>query len=321
LSTKKKSALSLEQRIENIIHDKFAHMLADVDFRIQQAYSVAGRGEGRSGKVYAEDLNLIGRHMLTGYTVTNNSPAAGSIAWVDLHMVYSGTDHLITNGNTANMYVWWSPTTTPTVLQSSNTKPTLGAGEVLLFMNGGLPGKAAGTHTVMLSDTNASLPTIVAPGTINSGDINGRAIGTAQIALQGVDSTILKDDAVTSAKIGSGAINDPTFFANSPVNSTVLANGAVVAGKIAGSAINSDTLFTAGVVNANAIGPDAVTNDKIYPGAVNTTELAQNAVDATILKDNAVTGTKILDSAVGAAKIAGGAITPTKLNIMRHVLY
>ena len=272
--TKKYNA-SLEKRVENILHDRLGHMLADVDFRIQQAYSIAGRGAGHGGTVYAEDLNIPGRHFMTGYTVTNNSPSAGYVAWTDLHMVYQGVDTLLTNGNSNKKYLWWSPTVTPTVLQSSDTKPTLAAGEVLLFMN------TAGIHKVMLSDTNSSMPSLVADSTIDSDAINGRAIGQAQLGLLAVDSTILAGNAVTVGKINAGAINSATLFANTPVTSAVLATGAVIAGKIGAGGISASNQFAANVVDTNSIKPGNVT----------------------------------------ATEIANGGVTPSKLNILRHVLY
>lgn len=307
---------SLDKRIENILHDKLAHFLSDIDFRLGQAYDVADRASGRGSKVYAEDMNIPGRHFLTGYTVTSNSPTAGSIAWANLHMVYNGTDTLITDGNSALTYHWWSPTTTPTVLQSSNTKPTLANGEVLLFMNVG------GAAKVMLSDTNASLPSLVANNTVDASAINGRAIGQGQMALNAVDSSILASNAVTAGKIATGAINAEAQFATGVVGSTALGANAVTAGKIAAGGISASTQFASGVVTSTAIGADQITSALIAPSAVGTTELGANAVDSTKLADGAVSTTaKIGTGVVTATNVAAGAVTPAKLNILRHVLY
>jgi hypothetical protein len=306
--TKKSARPSLEQRIENIIHDKFAHMLADVDWRIQQAYSVAERagGGGRgNGQIYAEDLNLTGRHMLTGYTTTNNSPTAGSIAWANVHMVYQGTDTIITDGNTANAYVWWDPAT-PAVLASNNTKPVLTVGQVLLFQNVG------GTAKVLLSDTNASMPNVIATGSIIGTDINGKQINTAQLVNNAVDSNILNNGAVIAGKIANSAINSPSLFTGTPVDSTVLATGAVVAGKIANSAINSPSLFTGTPVDSTVLANNAVVAGKVASGAINNSnQFGSGVVDTAAIKDGAV----------GALEIASSAVTTPKLNIMRHILY
>jgi hypothetical protein len=217
------SSTELDKRIENILHDKLAHFLTDIDFRIQQAYDIVDRSVSTGiakGKVYAEDLNLIGRHMITGYTITPNSPGAGSIAWANLHMVYNGTNYDITDGNTALKYVWWSSTTTPTVLQTSNTKPVLQTGEVLLFMN------VVGVPKVMLSDTNASMPSILSDGAVDTGSILANAVGSTQI----------NANAITSAKLADGAIARSTqLAANTVTNAAILANAITGTEILAGS--------------------------------------------------------------------------------------
>ena len=297
---------SLDKRIENILHDKLAHFLSDIDFRLGQAYDVANRAEGRGSKVYAEDMNIPGRHFLTGYTVTANSPAAGSIAWANLHMVYNGTDTTITDGSTANKYVWWSPTTTPTALQSSNTKPTLAVGEVLLFMN------TAGTPAVMLSDTNSSMPAVLKDSSVDAGSIIAKA----------VTSTALNDQAVVAGKIAGGAINSAGLFAGTPVDSTVLANNAVIAGKIATGGISASTQFAINVVDTNAIKGGAVTATELNGGAVTAGKIANGAINAsTLFTSNVVDTNAIKGGAVTATELGTSAVTPSKLNILRHVLY
>lgn len=310
-----------ENRVEQVIKNRFDHYLEDISFRINQAYDVVGRaggagaGEAR-GKVYAEDIHLPGRHMITGYTITNNSPVAGSIAWADLHMVYNGTDTTITNGNTANKYVWWSPTTTPTALQSSNTKPILAAGEVLLFIN------TSGTHKVMLSDTNASLPSVLSDGSVDSGAIIAKAVTTTALNDGAVTSTQLGSGAVSAGKIATGAVNNANLFTSGVVDSTALGANAVTAGKIATGGISASGQFAAGVVNTAAIGADQITTALIAPAAVTTAELGANAVTSSILADGAVsTSAKIASGVVTDTKLSTGAVTPTKLNILRHVLY
>jgi hypothetical protein len=315
-----KNDAALENKIDQILQDKFGHILSDITFRIEQAYQLIERttqGAIAGGKVFAEDLFLPDRAYLTGYTLTNNSPVAGSIAWLDVHVVYNGQDNLITpNANTANKYVWWSATT-PAVLQTSNTKPTLALGEVLLFVNNG------GTGTVMLSDTNTSLPQMVANLAIDSGSIAASA--------------------VTAGKIGTGAINTPGVFTSGVVDSTAIGSSAISAGKIAAGAINTPAIFTAGVVDSNSIGATAVTAGKIASGAISSSaNFASGVITSQAIGVNQVTTAAIAPSAITSAEISPGAIdnvnkftagvvdanaikvnavTPSKLNIMRHLLY
>jgi len=319
----KKTLAAIDERIKStvaeVIKAQFDHYLKDISFRIEQAYDLVdrvGAGVTERGKVYAEDLNLLGRHAITGYTLTNNSPVAGSIAWADLKMVYSGSNYDIANGNSAMKYIWWSPTTTPLALQSSNTKPVLGPGEVLLFLN------TAGSGKVMLSDTNASLPTAIGDGSVDSGAIIAKAVTQTALGDKVVGSGQLGDLAVTAGKINAGAVNSSNLFTNGVVNSTVLGDNAVVAGKIATGGISAAGQFANGVVNTAAIGDDQIVTAKIAQNAVGTTELALNAVDSTILKDGAVsTANKLGSGVVTDTKLASGAVTPTKLNVLRHFLY
>lgn len=318
-----KKTQAIDERIKStvaeVIKTQFDHYLKDISFRIEQAYDLVdrvGAGVTEKGKVYAEDLNLLGRHFITGYTVTPNSPVAGSIAWADLHMVYNGQNYDITNGNTASKYAWWSPTTTPTTLQSGNTKPVLGVGEVLLFMN------VSGAPKVMLSDTNASLPTAIGDGSVDSGAIIAKAVTQSALGDKVVGSGQLGDLAVTAGKINTGAVNNSNLFTNGVVNSTVLGDNAVVAGKIATGGISASGQFANGVVSSTAIGDDQITTAKIAQNAVGTTEMAANAVTSTILANGAVsTADKLAAGVVTDTKLATGSVTPTKMNVLRHFLY
>lgn len=223
------SSAELDKRIENILHDKLAHFLTDIDFRIKQAYDIVDRSASAGiakGKVYAEDLNLIGRHMITGYTITNDSPAVGSIAWSDLHMVYNGVNYDITSGSTALKYVWWSSTVTPTTLQTNNTKPVLAPGEVLLFMN------AAGKAKVMLSDTNASMPQILSDGAVDTGSILANAVG----------STAINANAITSNKIADLAISRTGQLAANTVNTTAILANAITGNEILAGSVSATKL-------------------------------------------------------------------------------
>jgi hypothetical protein len=328
----------LETKIDQIIQAKFAHILEDISFRIDQAYDIVGRATGTPsfGKVYAEDLNLQDRHFITGYTVTPNSPIAGSIAWVDLHIVYNGADQLITNANTANKYAWWSPTTTPTVLQSSNTKPILAAGEVLLFVNNG------GTPIVMLSDTNASLPKALADGAVDAsailanavtqGAIATGAIGSAQIGANAVTTPAIATgavvaaglgaNAVTAAAVANSAISRAAQFTGGVVDATALGANAVTAVKLADGAVVRSTQLTANVVDSAAIANNAVDTAAIQANAVTSSTLADNAVARTAqLATNVVTTAAIATGAVTDVELGTGAVIASKLSILRHVLY
>jgi hypothetical protein len=303
----------LTQLIRNILHEEFAAHLADVSWRIEQARNMEGRREltdVSTGQVYAEDMNLA-VHMLTGYTLTPNSPTAGNFSWADLNVVYKGTDHSITNGATTSgmKYVWWDPTT-PTALKQSATIPTLPVdGAILFYNNNGTPVEALkGGMTVAAApgivDANA-----LANGAVTTVKIFDKAVQTGKIDDLAVQTSKIGDNQITNAKVGPKAVNT-TELADSAVNTTQLANNAVQSTKILDG---------------------AVTNTKVLDGAINTAELADNAVQSgkimngAIIKDKildgAITDTKILDGAVTTGKIQNGAVGVTKVNLLTHLIY
>lgn len=80
------------------------------------------------------------------YTVTANTPSAGSIAWTGLHVVLGDNDYTIADGNTALKYLWWDDAVATTSLQTSDTLPVLTGNAQLIFVNnGGTPIVAVGS--------------------------------------------------------------------------------------------------------------------------------------------------------------------------------
>ena len=160
------------ERIRAEVRSEMRHELdfaiADIERRLGQARELERSAlEGADRSVHAEDLNL-GFAVIDGYNLTANSPAAGSIAWSSLHVVLLGVDYTIADGNTANKYAWFvKPASytpgTPVSLQTSNTLPTLAAGDALLFINnGGVP----------VSVLESSVVYAVAPGVIGNAQLD-----------------------------------------------------------------------------------------------------------------------------------------------------
>ena len=173
--------------------------VADIERRLAQAREIEhanATGIPRT-TVHAEDLN-IGKHLIDGYTLTANSPAAGSIAWASLHVVLLGVDYTIADGNTTNKYVWFIKpgTGTSATLQTGNSLPSLGPNDALIFVNnGGVP----------VSALETSISYAVGPG----------VIGNAQLAqdVQTVLSTLQANDIAQQSAL-DGAIT--THYSNDP---------------------------------------------------------------------------------------------------------
>lgn len=173
--------------------------VADIERRLSMAREMehaAFSGVPRQ-TVHTEDLN-IGRHLIDGYTVTANSPANGSIAWANLHVVLMGVDYTITDGNTANKYAWFIKpgAGTTATLQTGNTLPTLSPNDALIFVNNaGVP----------VSALETSISYAVGPG----------VIGNDQLAasVQSVLSTLQANDIAMQSAL-DGAIT--TYYQDEP---------------------------------------------------------------------------------------------------------
>lgn len=234
------------QDIRNVMKTEFDHYLSDIEFRVKQAYEVSGRPiDARAmgwsdkeidqysqhapvtvqGSVYAEDMNTL-QHMITGYTVTSNSPAAGQIAWTSLHVVYGGTDYTVTDGNAAvaDYYLWFQKSTATgtapnmNVVMSKNpvgTKPPLATGDAIIFLNN------AGVPVSLLEQ---NLPRVLADNAVDTGAIalgavTGPKVGTGANGLDG-----------TNLKPGANIVG--TQLTNGTLGQLQLGQGAVVPSKL-----------------------------------------------------------------------------------------
>ncbi len=308
----------LRAQVRDILKEELASMLADVSYRLDVLYEAQ-----RSGRFGSRDLNLAA-HQLDGFTVTNNTPVAGSIAWADCNIVYKGTNYAITNGNTALKYVWWDMDAVPnTVFQMSNTKPVLMDDDVLVFIND------AGTHQTVLGNGRMTHGAAILAGSVQGAEIANGAIAKLNLASGAVDSDILATNAVIAGKIADGAVTT-TKIGSKAVAAGNIADGGVTATQLATNAVTEVKILN-GAITTTKIGAKAVASGNIADGGVGTTQLAASAVtDAKIgtgavtsdkLGSSAVTSVKIADDAVTASKIGAGQVATSKLNTALHMIF
>lgn len=200
------SLMDIVEAVKAGIRHEMDAAVADIERRLAQAREIEQAvftGVPRQ-TVHAEDLNL-NFHMIDGYTLTANSPSAGSIAWASLHVVLAGVDYTITDGNTANKYAWFIKpgSGTSATLQTGNSLPTLGPNDALIFINN------SGTPISVLE---SSIVYAVGAG----------AIGNAQLdsATQTLLTNLQATDAAQQAQL-DGAITsyyqaDPPWPSGSP---------------------------------------------------------------------------------------------------------
>lgn len=370
--------LSTAEGLREFMHTEFSHFLQDVEFRVKQAYDVQNRTTVMSGdKVYAEDLD-IGLHQITGYTMTANSPAAGSIAWTAVHIVFGGVDYTCADGNTANRYVWFVKpgSGTAATLQSGNTKPTLGPNDCLVFVNN------AGTPVNALT---ASIPAAVGDGAVDSGAIVNGAVTAAKTDFytslsNAITTATNKADAAQATADGAvvtyfqsgapwangdatagGATNpaaktgDIWYDADdgqayrwsgpggTPVNQWVIIEDNSIAAALsaannaqttANSRITTFYAPVASVPTALAIGDMWIVTDlgnqlrrATATGTASwvTVQISGSAIAAGGIGDtqlgSGIDGAKLSSGTVGSTQLGTNAVTPTKLNILQHVMF
>jgi hypothetical protein len=152
-----------------IIQEDFNAAVADVERRLGQARELERSAlSGAPRQIHAEDLNLS-KFMIDGYTLTANSPAGGSIAWSNLHLVFEGVDYTITPANTNLKYTYFVKPGSYTPgnnhpLVSSNTKPVLGPKDALIFVNN------AGTPISVLE---SSVPYVIGDAVVGDAEVSG----------------------------------------------------------------------------------------------------------------------------------------------------
>jgi hypothetical protein len=187
--------LNIVERLLETVRGDFRAAVADIERRLGQARELESSAMFATARsVHAEDLN-IGIPLTDGYNLTSNSPGAGSIAWSSLHVVLLGVDYKIADGNTALKYTWFvkpasytSGVSADVVLQASNTMPTLGPQDALIFINNaGVP----------ISVLESSVAYAVGPGVIGNAQLDTATqtlltnLQQSDIAMQGrIDGVI-----------------------------------------------------------------------------------------------------------------------------------
>lgn len=377
--------------LREFMHQEFQHFLTDIEFRVKQAYDVQNRTSVFDGEqVYAEDMNLM-LHQITGYTMTPNSPGAGSIAWTAVHIVFGGVDYTCADGSTNLKYVWFVKpgTGTTATLQTSNTKPTLGPNDCLVFVNnGGTPINALTTTIPVALADNAVDSGAIANGAVTAAKTDfytslADAIDDAMTAAELAQATA--DGSITSyfqsaapwangtvqdpAKVGdvwydsdtgegfrwSGAAGTPantwviirdtnltkaladaaaaqgtadakttTFFANAAATPTALKAGdtwivldqgnKMKRASAPGTASWSDVLLGGAAIAGSAIGDthiaSGINGSKLTAGTVSNTQIGSG-----------IDGAKLSSGTVGSTQLGSNAVTPTKINILQHIMF
>lgn len=298
--------------IKEVLEKELHSLLHDVSYRIGVLQDERRANEGLAHKLTSGMLNFA-THQLDGFTFTNDSPGAGSVAWSDCNIVYKGTSYTITNGNTEDKYIYWLLATTPTTFKTSNTKPNLGVDDVLVAINDG------GTARIVIGTGRMTHGSAILNATIDSGEIKNGAVLADKIAALAITEGKIASGAVTVNKIGDLAVAEGKIAAGA-VTEAKVGSGAVTEAKIGASAVTEGKIG-AGAVTTAKIGDLQVAEGKIAASAVSSGKIANNAVIADKINAGAVTTAKIGDLQVTGAKLGAGAVAEDKLNVAFHFLF
>ena len=248
------------RRIIKEVLEKELHSLQhDVSYRIGVLQDERRANEGLPHRLTSGMLNFA-THQLDGFTFNDDSPVAGEVAWSDCNIVYKGTSYVITNGSTADKYIYWVLATTPTTFKTSNTKPALGVDDVLVAINDG------GTARIVIGTGRMTHGGAILNATVDSAEIKDGAVLADKIAALAITEGKIGSGAVTVNKIGDLAVEEGKLGAGA-VTEAKIGSEAVSSGKLADNAVISDKI-NSGAVTTAKIGDLQVTGGKLGAGAV-----------------------------------------------------
>ena len=212
------------------------------------------------------------------------------------------------------------------VIKSSGTHynitsyTTTGGGNVV-FTSGNIPASPAAIR--IFRDTNVDSPkaTYTAGSSVKAADLNANheqlLFAAQEEQNQTIQTSDIKDGAITSAKILDGTIA-AVDLASDSVTTAKIADNAVTMAKLAGGTlptditVNSDNIVNLSVATAD-IANDAVTGAKIADDSINSEHYVDGSIDTAHIADSQVTTAKLANTNVTDAKLASNSVTTSKI--------
>ena len=212
------------------------------------------------------------------------------------------------------------------VIKSSGTHynitgyTTTGGGNVV-FTSGNIPVSPASIRIFRDTDVDSAKATYTAGSSVKAADLNANheqlLFAAQEEQNQTVQTSDIKDGAVTSAKILDGTIVAGDLASDS-VTTAKIADNAVTMAKLASGtlpsdiAVNSANITDLSVATAD-IANDAVTGAKIADDSINSEHYVDGSIDTAHIADNQVTTAKLADTNVTDAKLASNSVTTSKI--------
>ena len=197
---------------------------------------------------------------------------------------------------------------------------TTGGGNVV-FTSGNIPASPASIRIFRDTDVDSAKATYTAGSSVKAADLNANheqlLFAAQEEQNQTVQTSNIKDGAVTSAKIFDGTIV-ATDLASDSVTTAKIADNAVTMAKLAGGTLPTDiTVASANIVDLTVatadIAADAVTGAKIADDSINSEHYVDGSIDTAHIADSQVTGAKIASTTITDGKLASNAVTTSKI--------
>ena len=212
------------------------------------------------------------------------------------------------------------------VIKSSGTHynitgyTTTGGGNVV-FTSGNIPVSPASIRIFRDTDVDSAKATYTAGSSVKAADLNANheqlLFAAQEEQNQTIQTSDIKDGAITSAKILDGTIVTGDL-ANNSVTTANIADNAVTMAKLASGtlpsdiAVNSANITDLSVATAD-IAADAVTGAKIADDSINSEHYVDGSIDTAHIADSQVTTAKLANTNVTDAKLASNSVTTSKI--------
>ena len=197
---------------------------------------------------------------------------------------------------------------------------TTGGGNVV-FTSGNIPVSPASIRIFRDTDVDSAKATYTAGSSVKAADLNANheqlLFAAQEEQNQTIQTTDIKDGAITSAKILDGTIVAGDLASDS-VTTAKIADNAVTMAKLGSGALPTDitvssTNITDLTVTTADIADDAITTAKIAPDAVNTGDINNFAVTEGKIANDSINTAKLQATSVTDAKLASNSVTTSKI--------
>lgn len=141
--------------------------------------------------------------------ITNNSPAAGQIAWAAFSIQYQGVTYTVSAGSTASRWVWWEYRSgTPAIVAGADIPTTLTDDDVVLFGNKNGIGLRVQATSVIDGE-------LIVDGSVFADAIAANQISSTHIVTAGLDAGVVKFGTMNGDRIAVNTLQGDRLLANS----------------------------------------------------------------------------------------------------------